>query len=180
MFHLIQQFCSQFFINRTNIPWTIMSNCCNHSLELIWFNNGKRNTTTKTKCWGYFIHFFMFMNILDCFQFWFYYINNSLLVNISIFLLPNYFCLKYFGSNPIIRNRKDYLGKRLQVFFPKNNFYVQMNFWMKCFVTCFKQCSNFLQSIIVFLKSLLNKYEFLKVCKFLIDSMFHLEKLSKF
>jgi hypothetical protein len=54
---------------------------------------------------------------------------------LSIFLLPSSFCLKDFGSKPIIRNPNDYLGKGIQVLFPKNKFYMEMNFSMNFFVT---------------------------------------------
>jgi hypothetical protein len=53
---------------------------------------------------------------------------------------------------------------------------MQMNFWMKFFVTCSKKYLNISQCIKKIIQSLLNKCELKKVCKFLIDSMFHLEK----
>ncbi len=31
-------------------------------------------------------------------------------------------------SKLVIRSQRDYFGKKLQVFFPKKNFYMQMNF----------------------------------------------------
>jgi hypothetical protein len=37
-------------------------------------------------------------------------------------------------SNLVIKSQKDYFGKGLQVFFPKNSFYMQMIFWMIFFV----------------------------------------------
>jgi hypothetical protein len=39
----------------------------------------------------------------------------------------------------VIRSQTNYFEKGLQVFFPRNNFYMQMNFQMKCFVTCSKK-----------------------------------------
>jgi hypothetical protein len=56
-----------------------------------------------------------------------------------------------FGSKLVIRSQKDYFGKWLQVFFPKNNFYMQMKFWMNFFVTCFKKYLKFPQCIKFFL-----------------------------
>jgi len=52
------------------------------------------------------------------------------------------------------KSQKDYFRKRIQLFFPKNNFYMQMNFWIHFFVTCskkykkFPQCINFFELII--------------------------------
>jgi hypothetical protein len=57
----------------------------------------------------------------------------------------------------------DYFGKGLQVFFLITNFYMQMDFWMKLFVTCFKKSLNFLNASHFFCYTLLNKYEFSKI-----------------
>jgi hypothetical protein len=42
-------------------------------------------------------------------------------------VFPKFFII-HSGSKPITRSQKDYFGKGLQVLFPKNNFYMQMNF----------------------------------------------------
>jgi hypothetical protein len=39
-----------------------------------------------------------------------------------------------FRSKIVARSQNDYFGKWLQVFFLKNNFYMQMNFWMNFFI----------------------------------------------
>jgi hypothetical protein len=37
------------------------------------------------------------------------------------------------GSKLVTRSQRDYFGKGLHVFFPKNNFYMQMSFFVTCF-----------------------------------------------
>jgi hypothetical protein len=44
----------------------------------------------------------------------------------------------------------DYFEKGLQVFFPKNNLYMQMDSWMNFFVTCSKKYLKIPQCIIFF------------------------------
>jgi hypothetical protein len=41
------------------------------------------------------------------------------------------------GSKHVIKNQRYYFGKGLHIIFPKKTFYMQMNFWMKFFVTFF-------------------------------------------
>jgi hypothetical protein len=53
------------------------------------------------------------------------------------------FLVIHSGSKPITRNQKDYFGKGLQDLFPKNNFYMKMNFCMNVFVTCSKNIKIF-------------------------------------
>jgi hypothetical protein len=55
------------------------------------------------------------------------------------------------GSKLVIRSQKDYFQKGLQVFFPKNNFHMQMKFWMNFFVTYSKKYLKFPQCITFFL-----------------------------
>jgi hypothetical protein len=58
-----------------------------------------------------------------------------------------------YGSKGVTRSQIDYFGKRLQVFFYENNFYMQINFWMKCFVIYFNWLKKILQCITCFFAS---------------------------
>jgi hypothetical protein len=80
------------------------------------------------------------------------------------------------GSKFVTRSQRDYFGKEQHVLFPQKNFYMQMIFWMKFFVTYFLNYLNVPQCITYSNP----KYEFLKVCRFLTYLTFHLEKWSKF
>jgi len=83
------------------------------------------------------------------------------------------------GSKYVTKSQTYYFGKGLQVFFFKNIFNMQINFWMKFFVTCSKKYLSFSQCIIWFFVShYWNNMNFLKF-KFLMNLMFHLEKWSK-
>jgi hypothetical protein len=69
----------------------------NLSLEMIWFNNIERNTTTPKKMLQLFYSFHHLFSTFDI-VFSFSCVKSTIVwfTNISIFLLPNSFCLKIF------------------------------------------------------------------------------------
>jgi len=63
---------------------------------------------------------------------------------VYLYVLKLIFQLLYTSrSKHVIRSQMDYFGKGFQVFFPKNNFYMQMIFWMNFFVSCSKNIKIF-------------------------------------
>jgi hypothetical protein len=77
------------------------------------------------------------------------------------------------GSKPVTRSQRDYFGKGLHIIFPKKLLHAN-EFLNEMFCNFLKKYLNFPQCIKK--KSLLNKYENLKVCRFFTYSMLHLEK----